>query len=122
MKIQGSMISLVLFGFLSFSSTQVLAEIDSQIVKMNLQIKSKKDTHKSDLTMPFYQVAEYQNKDYVIELNPRKGKNADEVLLSYKVIKAKNGRSVKSGEAVLTSNKPLNIKAPGVSLKVASVL
>ncbi len=103
-------------------SLSAMADIDPQLVKMNLQIKSKKDTHKSDLSMPFYQKAEYLNKEYVIELNPRKGKNRDEILLSYRVVKAKNGKSVKSGEAVVSSNKPLSFSAKGLSVKVAPVL
>ena len=103
-------------------SLATFADIDPQLVKMNLQIKSKKDTHKSDLSMPFYQKAEYQNKDYVIELSPKKGKKGDEILLGYRVVRAKNGKSVKVGEEVVSSSRPLNIQARGLSVKVAPVL
>lgn len=102
--------------------TSTFAEIDPQLVKMNLQIKSKKSTHKSELAMPFYQKAEFLKNDYLIELNPKRGKNKDEILLGYKVLRAKNGRSVKSGEAVISSSRSLNISAKGLNLKVAPVL
>lgn len=123
MKKHGRFILKSLLTALFFTANiATFADIDPQLVKMNLQIKSKKDTHKSDLSMPFYQKAEYLNKDYVIELNPRKGKNRDEILLGYRVVRAKNGRSVKSGEAVVSSSKPLNISAKGLNVKVAPVL
>ncbi len=112
----------VCFAILILTSKIIFADIDPQIVKMNLQIKSKKENHNSELAMPYYQKAELENKDYVIELNPRKGKNKDEILLGYKLIKTKSGKSVKSGEVVLTSNKPLNVQAKGLSFKVAPVL
>lgn len=103
-------------------SFATFADIDPQLVKMNLQIKSKKDTHKSDLSMPYYQKAEYQNKDYVIELNPRKGKNRDEILISYRLVRAKNGRAIKTGEEVASTNRPLNISAKGLNVKIAPIL
>jgi len=121
-KKQGRFLKTLLTATFFTFSLATFADIDPQLVKMNLQIKSKKDNHKSELSMPFYQKAEYQNKDYVIELSPKKGKKNDEILLAYRLIRAKNGRSIKSGEAILSSNKPLNISAKGLSLKVAPVL
>lgn len=102
------------------------ANNNAQMVNLNLQIKSKNKTVKSNLTMPFYQTAELErkigDKNVLIEINPRRGKNSDEISLEMKFYKASGSKAFYKKEFVARVNEESHISFRGMSMKVRPVL
>lgn len=99
---------------------------NAQMVNLNLQIKSKNKMVKSDLTMPFYQTAELEkkvgDKNVLIELNPRRGKNPDEIALELKFYKASGAKAFYKKEIIAKVNQESRVSFRGMSVKVRPVL
>lgn len=99
---------------------------NAQMVNLNLQIQSRNKTVKSDLMMPFYQTAELQKKvggkDVLIELNPRRGKNAGEIALEMKFYKASGSKAFYKKEIIAKVNQESRVSFRGMSVRVKPVL
>ncbi len=97
-----------------------------QMVSLNLQFKSKNKTVNSDLLMPFYQTAELEkkvgDKNVLIEINPRRGKNADEIALEMKFFKASGVRAFFKKEIVAKVNQDSRVSFRGMSVRVRPVI
>lgn len=132
-----SRLKTTLLSLLIIASFEATAAIDgramsaqgsnnAQMVNLNLQIKAKNKTVKSDLMMPFYQTAELEkkvgDKNVLIELNPRRGKNADEIALEMKFYKASGSKAFYKKEIVAKVNQESRVSFRGMSVKVRPVL
>ena len=130
-----SRLTAVLFSVLVFTSVDSRAAINSramnaqnnnQLVNLNFQIKSKNKMVKSELMMPFYQTAELErkigDKNILIEINPRRGKNADEIALDMKFYKASGSKAFYKKEIIAKLNEDSKISFRGMSFKVRPVL
>jgi len=102
------------------------AQSNNQLVNLNLQIKSRNKMVKSELMMPFYQTAELErkigDKNILIEINPRRGKNADEIALDMKFYRAAGTKAFYKKEIIAKLNENSSISFRGMSLKVRPVL
>lgn len=102
------------------------AQSNNQLVNLNLQIKSRNKMVKSELMMPFYQTAELErkigDKNILIEINPRRGKNADEIALDMKFYRASGAKAFYKKEIIAKLNENSSISFRGMSLKVKPVL
>lgn len=98
----------------------------AQMVNLNFQYKSNNKLVKSDLVMPFYQTAELErtigNKNVLIEINPKKGKNADEIMLEMKFFRASGTKAFYKKEIVARVNEVSHITYRGMSLRVKPIL
>lgn len=125
----------VLFSVLVFTSVGAIASINSgamnaqnnnQLVNLNFQIKSKNKMVKSELMMPFYQTAELErkigDKNILIEINPRRGKNSDEIALDMKFYKTAGSKAFYKKEIIAKLNEDSKVSFRGMSLKVRPVL
>jgi len=118
---------LVLASFEAFSS-QAPSEIapGDQIVNLNLHIKSRHTNSKSSLAMPFYQTAELErkidNKNVLIELNPKRGKNSDEVAIEMKFYKSGGSKAFYKKEVIAKLNRESKISYRGTTFRVTPVL
>lgn len=134
-----SRLSAVLFSVLVFTSVGASAAINpgamnaprsgennNQLVSLNFQIKSNNKTVKSELMMPFYQTAELErkigDKNILIEINPRRGKKADEVSLDMKFYKASGSKAFYKKEIIAKLNEDSKVSFRGMSFKVRPVL
>lgn len=130
-----SRLTAVLFSVLVFTSVNASASINSgamsaqnnnQLVNLNFQIKSKNKMVKSELMMPFYQTAELErkigDKNILIEINPRRGKNADEIALDMKFYKAAGTKAFFKKEIIAKLNEDSKVSFRGMSFKVRPVL
>lgn len=128
-----SRLKITLFSLVLFASFEALAAINSkalsahgtnnaQLVNLNLSIKSRNKTVKSDLMMPFYQTAELEkkvgDKNVLIEINPRRGKNPDEINLEMKFYKASGARAFYKKEIVAKVNQDSHINLRGMQVRV----
>lgn len=111
--------------FLSIlTSMQVLAAIQSgsQIVNLNLSFKAKHKSVKSNLAMPFYQTAELEktidNKDYYFEINPKKGKNSEEIELDVRLFNKDKSKSIAHKEITIKINEEAKVSMKGVTIKI----
>ena len=117
------------------SSFQVVAAIhphalksdnNAQLVNLNLQLKSRNEVVKSNLMMPFYQTAELQknigNKNVLIEMSPRRGKNAGEISLEMKFYRSSGGRPFFKKEFIAKINEESKLSVRGLSVKVKPVI
>ena len=99
---------------------------NGQMVNLNLQYKSNNKLVKSNLTMPFYQTAELErkinDKNVLIEINPRRGKNPDEVSLEMRFYKASGSKAFYKKEFISKVNEESHINFRGMSMKVKPVL
>lgn len=118
---------LVLASFSAFASTapsEVTA--GSQIVNLNLHIKSKRTDTKTSLTMPFFQTAELErkidNKNVLIELNPKHGKKSDEVAIEMKFYKAGGSKAFYKKELIAKLNQETKVSYRGTTVRVRPVL
>lgn len=124
-----------LFSVLVFTCLETNSSINSQamndrgtsqLVNLNFQIKSKNKTVKSELMMPFYQTAELErkigNKNVLIEINPRRGKNPGEIALDMKFYNSAGSKAFYKKEIIAKLNEDSSIKFRGMSLKVRPVL
>ena len=113
-------------SFASIAPKSETKESDSQMINLNMQFKAKNKTVKSDLTMPYYQTAELDkkvdNKNIHIELNPRKGKNSNEVEIEMKIFKSNNSKSFTKKEIIAKMGEESKIKIKGLTVKVKPVL
>lgn len=102
------------------------AQSNGQLVNLNFQIKSKNKMVKSELMMPFYQTAELErkigNKNILIEINPRRGKNADEISLDMKFYRAAGTKAFFKKEIIAKLNESSSVSFRGMSFKVKPVL
>lgn len=110
----------------SINPTAMNAGNSNQLVNLNFQIKSKNKMVKSELMMPFYQTAELErkigDKNILIEINPRRGKNADEISLDMKFYRASGSKAFYKKEIIAKLNENSSISFRGMSLKVKPVL
>lgn len=102
------------------------AKNSQQMINLNLQYKSNNKVVKSDLMMPYYQTAELEriigNKNVFIEINPRHGKNPDEVTLDMKFYRTAGAKAFYKKEIIAKMNEVSLINVKGISLKVRPVL
>jgi hypothetical protein len=98
----------------------------SQLVSLNLELKSKNNRVKSNLTMPFYQTAELERKvgqkNVLIELNPKKGKNINEISVELKLFNQSGAKAFYKKEFIARLNEDSQITVKGLSLKVRPVI
>lgn len=118
----------IVLSFFFFTSATAVAAIPagSQMVNLNLHIKSKHTNSKSSLAMPFYQTAELErkieNKNVLIELNPRRGKKDDEVAIEMKFYKASGSKAFYKKEVIAKLNHESKISFRGTTVRVTPVL
>lgn len=116
--------ALMLASLNAFSSTD--GSLGSQLVNLNLHIKSRNTNSKSSLAMPFYQTAELErkidNKNVLIELNPRHGKKADEVAIEMKFYKASGSKAFYKKEIIAKLNQETKVSYRGTTVRVTPVL
>ncbi|MEA9358194.1 hypothetical protein SHI21_18310 [Bacteriovorax sp. PP10] len=110
----------------SINSGAMNAQNNNQLVNLNFQIKSKNKMVKSELMMPFYQTAELErkigDKNILIEINPRRGKKADEISLDMKFYKASGSKAFYKKEIIAKLNEDSKVSFRGMSFKVRPVL
>ncbi len=128
-----------LFLFLLINSVNLSASINpkasiapsdqlnsSQLVSLNLELKSKNEKVKSNLVMPFYQTAELEkkvgDKNFLIELNPKRGKNLNEIAVELKLFRQNGSRAIYKKEIIARLNEDAMISIKGLSLKVRPVI
>ncbi len=123
---------LSLLSFNTFASIAPIAPklnsntINSQMVNLNMQFKANNKTLKSDLSMPFYQVAElekkFNNKNYLIKVNPRRGKNLNEVEIELKFFHSNSEKAFAKKEIIAVLGEESKVSVKGVSVKITPVL
>lgn len=126
-----------LLSFLLLTSSEVLSNIhptavikpsnNPQMISLNLQFRAKNKMVSSDLVMPFYQKAEFEktvgDKNVFVELNPRRGKSADEISLEMKLFRAGGGgKPFYKKEFIAKVNQESKLTMRGMSVKVTPVL
>lgn len=124
------LVFLVLFSFNSYSnlspSSKIVDSENAQIINLNMQFKSHNKILKSDLAMPFYQTAELEkkinNKNVLIEINPRHGKNAGEVAIEMRFYKVAGAKAFAKKEIIARIGEESKISVKGFSMKVTPVL
>ena len=136
-KMVGSRLQTMCLSLLLLASFGASAAIDgramnaqgtksAQMVNLNLQFKAKNKTVNSDLTMPFYQTAELEkkvgDKNVLVEINPRRGKHADEIALEMKFYKASGTRAFYKKEIIAKVNQDSRVSFRGMSVRVRPVL
>lgn len=126
----------VLFSVLVFTCVEARSSINpgamnaqgkNQMVNLNLQFKSRNNKiEKSELLMPFYQTAELERKmgkqNVLIEINPRRGKNPNEVALDMRFYRAAGTKAFYKKEIIAIVNEESRISFKGLSMKVRPVL
>ena len=130
-----SQIKMVLLSALAFTSVEAISSINpkeigtqnnNQLVNLNFQISSKNKIVKSELMMPFNQTAEVErtigNKNILIEINPRRGKNIDEIALDMKFYRSAGSRAFYKKEIIAKLNENSSINFRGMSLKIKPAL
>ena len=126
-------LSIALYTFEAISSINPkLSAVDedqlnkSQLISLNLELKSKKDRVKTNLIMPFYQTAELERKvgekNVMIELNPKKGKNNNEISVELKLFNQNSSKAFYKKEFVARLNEDSRITVKGFSLKVRPII
>jgi hypothetical protein len=97
-----------------------------QMINLNLQFKSRNNVVKSDLAMPFYQTAELErkldNKNVFIEVNPRRGKNNNEVAIEMKFFKSSGAKAFAKKEIIAKIGEESKISIKGMTVRVTPVL
>ncbi len=130
-----SQLKIILFSALVFTSFEASSTIsqdeinnqnNNQLVNLNFQISSKNKVVKSELMMPFNQTAEVErtigNKNILIEINPRRGKNLDEVSLDMKFYRSAGSKAFYKKEFIAKLNENSSINFRGMSLKIRPAL
>lgn len=114
------------FGAMASINPSALTVKNSQMVNLNLEIRSKNKTVQSDLMMPFYQTAELEKKiggkNVLIELNPKRGKNPDEISIEMKFYKAAGVRAFFKKEFIAKVNQESRLNFKGMSVRVKPLL
>ncbi len=97
-----------------------------QMINLNMQFKAKHKTVKSDLVMPFYQTAELEkkidNKSMLIEVNPRRGKNLNEVAIEMRFYKSSGSKVFAKKEILAKIGEESMVSIKGITIKVTPVL
>ena len=120
-------------GFFSFSARASISPMpkinaNPQMINLNLQFKGKDNkTLKSDLSMPFYQTAEIERKfdsknNVLIEVNPRRTKNSDEVSIEMRFYKASGARAFAKKEIIAKLGVESKITVKGMTVRVTPIL
>jgi hypothetical protein len=121
-----------IFGIFSFKAYGNISplpktETNPQMINLNMQFKAKSKIIKSDLSMPFYQTAEIEKKfdkktDILVEVNPRYGKNGDEVAIEMKFYKESGAKAFAKREVVAKFGEETKVKVKGMSVKITPTL
>jgi hypothetical protein len=118
-------ILIAMSGFGSFS-LQAKADTNPQMINLNMQFKAKNKTLKSDLVMPFYQTAEiekhFENKNFLIEVNPRRGKNSNEVAIEMRFYKSSGAKAFAKKEIIAKLGEESKITVKGMTVRVTPLL
>jgi hypothetical protein len=124
-----TMMSLNSFASISPSSKSDMSgnkQNNSQMINLNMQFKSHNKILKSDLAMPFYQTAELEkkinNKNVLIEVNPRRGKNSNEVAIEIKFFNQSGQKAFAKKEVIAKLGEESKISVKGISMRVTPVL
>lgn len=119
----------LLLSFSANASQAPVSKFESspQMINLNMQFKSKNKTMKSDLAMPFYQTAEIEKKfdkknNILIEVNPKRGKNSNEVAIEMKFYKASGARAFAKKQIVAKFGVESKISVKGMTVRVTPVL
>ena len=108
------------------NTEEINIQNNNQLVNLNFQISSKNKMVKSELMMPFNQTAELErkfgNKNILIEINPRRGKNVDEVELEMKFYRTAGSKAFYKKEIIAKLNENSSINFRGMSLKIRPAL
>lgn len=99
----------------------------SQLINLNLQYKLNNKTVKSELLVPFYQTIELEkeianDKSLKIEVNPKHGKNLDEVELEMKFFSQNRPRPIYKKEFIAKIGEAKIIKVQGTTFRLTPVL
>lgn len=123
---------IAVFGSFSFKASASISpntktDANPQMINLNMQFKAKNKTMKSDLAMPFYQTAEIEKKfdkknNILIEVNPRRGKNSNEVSIEMKFYKASGARAFAKKEIIAKLGEESRVTVKGMTVKVTPVL
>jgi hypothetical protein len=99
---------------------------NAQMVNLNFQFRSRNKTVRSNLTMPFYQTAEFEkmvgDKNVLVELNPRRGKNADEISLEMKLYRVGGSKPFYKKDFIARINEESTLNMRDMSVRVKPVL
>lgn len=105
---------------------QAMTANNAQMVNLNLKIKSKNQTVKSDLMMPFNQTAEFErkfgDKNVLIEMSPKHGKNSAEISLEMKFYKTAGSKAFYKKEIIAKVNEESTVSFRGMSLRITPVI
>jgi hypothetical protein len=121
------LLSLLISIFFSLTySFSAQSSIGPQMVNLNMQFRSHDQTIKSDLSMPLYQTAEIEKKfgkkNYLISLNPKQGKNTDEVNIEVKFLRPSNSKVFYKKDIVAKINQQTIISAKGMVIQLTPVI
>ncbi len=124
MNLKTGLFALVsLFSLTAFAS---IGPMDQQMVNLNIQIKGKSKIISSDLAMPFYQTAELEkkvdNKSYYFVVNPKKGKNPEEVELEVKLFNSKKSKVIAKKDIITKINQETVVSMKGVMFKFTAAI
>lgn len=105
---------------------QAKADTNPQMINLNMQFKSKSKILKSELQMPFYQTAEFEkhfdNNNVVIEVNPRRGKNSNEVAIEMRFFKSSGAKAFAKKEIIAKLGEESKVTVKGMTIRVTPVL
>lgn len=120
-----SLLAFLLFTALNLNAAinpQAMTANTAQMVNLNLKIKSSGQTVKSDLMMPFYQTAEFErkfgDKNILVEVSPKRGKNSDEIALVMKFYNASGSKAIFKKEIIAKVNEESTINYRGISMRI----
>ena len=120
------LIVMIAFFGTSLFSTISKADSDSQMINLNMKFKAKNQVLKSELAIPYYQTAElekrFDNKNVLIEVNPRRGKNSNEVEIEMKFYKSSGARAFAKKEIIAKIGEESKISVKGMTVRVTPVL
>ena len=116
---------LLLFSALNLNAAinpHAISVNNAQMVNLNLKIKSSGHTLKSNLLMPFYQTAEFErkfgDKNILVEVSPKRGKNDDEIALVMKFYKASGTKAFYKKEIMAKVNEESTVSFRGMSMRI----
>ena len=117
-----------LFLLFTLLSQTIFASVTpySQLVNLNLQIKTKNAIKSSNIMMPFYQTAELEkmigNRNVIIELNPKRGKDSEEINLEVRFLNASGAKAFFKKEIIAKVNQLSKVSYKGLSIQIKPVL
>lgn len=116
----------ILIAMFGAFSNQAKADSSPQMVNLNMQFKSNNKTLKSDLSMPFYQTAElekhFEKKNVLIEVNPRRGKNSNEVEIEMRFYKSSGAKAFAKKDIIAKLGEESKITVKGMTVRITPVL